>query len=1036
MIKLRLVPVALLIILAGISGHTKNALAATNVFYSVGQATSSLMTGSPTVTITSGTSIFSIAQTGNIGVGDKVIYGSGQIAYITGKTSSDDMHWTLITATGGTPSNATNAAVTSITRTFTSLAAAIASSTDANHLNTTDLVAGNYILNIPCYYDSGPDTTPVVLTNALNTGPNNYLTIYTPTSTATEANQDQRSDGVWSNGKYRMEISNGAYAIQDQGVAYLRVDGLQFKIVAMNQSDFLFWVGNGGGTIMNDVRVSNSIFWGLAGNTYQQAGMVIYNNIAPGTMLSAWNNILYNFKAGGGDNSSGAFIIAADVAEWHAYNNTVYNSDRGYWNIPNGDIEASSLLFNNIAQGSTYYGFESIPNTSGYNISDLNDAPGIDSKSLTTVAFVSTSTPDLHLAPSDVAAVNAGINVDFSAGSHEDDSFDRANGPLGSNWTNPIGSEANLIISSDTVMEDAENNHAYAYWSANSFNSDQYSQDVIGTLGQWVGVTARTQSGSTDQFYLAFAFGTNDARIDVRSNGSYITLLDATTTLWNSGDTIRLEATGSNPVRLSLYKNNTLVGVYDDNTYLIEGGSPGIGLYSPSGQGLSLEDWEGGDVGTSTTSDDIDHQARPCGSGVDIGADEYCPPSVTAFSIPSISASTTIGINTFTGDDDGGDILGYLITETTSTPSLGAVGWTSTPPAAYTFASQGTKTLYAWVKDDENISLNANSSIVVDTSAPSITAFTIPASGSSLTFPITTFTATDNVGITGYLINQSAEEPGLNDPGWSVSAPSSYTASSYGATTLYAWARDATGNISASANQSTTLSAPQPSSNPPPTTASVGVAGSAPPPSVPLNVSYTIISPTQIHLSWNPPATYYLNLIYSIYRKGILIATSSAASYIDSNISLSSSSSYTYTITAEDESGFMSGYSSPITITASPSPTVSTPAPTPTPTIATTPSANLQQLISLLKSLLVERVGLITKMLEFGSQGSDVTALQQFLIISNDGPAAQALANHGTTGTFATLTKNALIEFQKDSGITPASGIFEPTTKHAISSLQ
>ena len=122
------------------------------------------MTGSPTVTIINGAAVFSVNQTGNIGVGDEVTYGTpSQIAYISGKTNADQdqEHWTLETATGGVPADIANATVTSITRAYTSLSAAVSGATDQNHLNSTNLSAINVILNFPCYYDSGPDTTAV-----------------------------------------------------------------------------------------------------------------------------------------------------------------------------------------------------------------------------------------------------------------------------------------------------------------------------------------------------------------------------------------------------------------------------------------------------------------------------------------------------------------------------------------------------------------------------------------------------------------------------------------------------------------------------------------------------------------------------------------------------------------------------------------------------------------------------------------------------------------------------------------------------------
>lgn len=87
-----------------------------------------------------------------------------------------------------------------------------------------------------------------------------------------------------------------------------------------------------------------------------------------------------------------------------------------------------------------------------------------------------------------------------------------------------------------------------------------------------------------------------------------------------------------------------------------------------------------------------------------------------------------------------------------------------------------------------------------DSEDPVVTSFTIPATSSSLTVPISTFTATDNVGVTGYLVNESAVSPGLGDAGWSGTPQDDYVFSSSGAKTLYAWAKDDAGNISSSAS--------------------------------------------------------------------------------------------------------------------------------------------------------------------------------------------------------------------------------------------
>ncbi|PKL59282.1 MAG: hypothetical protein CVV33_08640, partial [Methanomicrobiales archaeon HGW-Methanomicrobiales-4] len=86
-----------------------------------------------------------------------------------------------------------------------------------------------------------------------------------------------------------------------------------------------------------------------------------------------------------------------------------------------------------------------------------------------------------------------------------------------------------------------------------------------------------------------------------------------------------------------------------------------------------------------------------------------------------------------------------------------------------------------------------------DTTAPTVTAFTLPSSSTSLTVSINSFTAMDDVDVTGYMVTNSSTKPTASASGWSASAPTSYTFSSSttsGTKTLYAWAKDAAGNVS------------------------------------------------------------------------------------------------------------------------------------------------------------------------------------------------------------------------------------------------
>jgi len=92
-----------------------------------------------------------------------------------------------------------------------------------------------------------------------------------------------------------------------------------------------------------------------------------------------------------------------------------------------------------------------------------------------------------------------------------------------------------------------------------------------------------------------------------------------------------------------------------------------------------------------------------------------------------------------------------------------------------------------------------------DTTPPTVMGFSIPSTVISLTVSITSFIATDNVGVTGYLVTETTAKPSASSAGWSTSAPTSYTFASAGTKTLHAWAKDAAGNVSASLSASVTI---------------------------------------------------------------------------------------------------------------------------------------------------------------------------------------------------------------------------------------
>ena len=200
-------------------------------------------------------------------------------------------------------------------------------------------------------------------------------------------------------------------------------------------------------------------------------------------------------------------------------------------------------------------------------------------------------------------------------------------------------------------------------------------------------------------------------------------------------------------------------------------------------------------------------------------------PAVTGFSIiPATSASLTVPIASLTATDAVG-VTAYIITESSSKP-LASDPWVavtsttsySTTSASYSAATPGAKTLYAWARDAAgNISTSRSASVTItlaDTAAPTVTAFSIPPTSSSLTVSGISMTATDAVGVTACIITESSSKPLASDPWIAVTSTTSYstTSASYsaatpGAKTLYAWARDAAGNISTSRSASVTITA-------------------------------------------------------------------------------------------------------------------------------------------------------------------------------------------------------------------------------------
>ncbi len=177
----------------------------------------------------------------------------------------------------------------------------------------------------------------------------------------------------------------------------------------------------------------------------------------------------------------------------------------------------------------------------------------------------------------------------------------------------------------------------------------------------------------------------------------------------------------------------------------------------------------------------------------------------------------------------------------------------------------------------------------LDTTPPTISSFSLPSTTTSLTVSVSSLTATDNIGVTGYLLNESASTPSLADPDWSAVPPASYVFSSAGAKTLYAWAKDAAGNISQSASANVIITIPDTT---PPTLSNGSPASTLTSGTTQTTLSVTTDENATCKYSTTP------NTDYSSMAK--TFTTTGGTSHSTTITGLSDGNSYTYYVRCED----------------------------------------------------------------------------------------------------------------------------------------
>ena len=214
--------------------------------------------------------------------------------------------------------------------------------------------------------------------------------------------------------------------------------------------------------------------------------------------------------------------------------------------------------------------------------------------------------------------------------------------------------------------------------------------------------------------------------------------------------------------------------------------------------------------------------------------------------------------------------------------------WQFVPEAGKTFTDSGTTACHGATSD---------------TTPPTAPANLTGSAASQSQVNLSWGASTDNVGVAGYKVYRDG------------AFLASTTATTYSDTTVQAgsthtytvYAYDAAGNISPPSNSATVTTTPD-----------------SQPPSTPAGLAATVVSASQVNLSWNAATDNTGVTGYTVYRNGSPIATTSgpnATTYSDTSVA--AATTYTYKVDAFDGAGNHSPLSAPVTATT-PSGTVHT----------------------------------------------------------------------------------------------------------------
>jgi hypothetical protein len=178
------------------------------------------------------------------------------------------------------------------------------------------------------------------------------------------------------------------------------------------------------------------------------------------------------------------------------------------------------------------------------------------------------------------------------------DTFTRANGGLGANWTTVTSQTAPVIVGNLVQTTATGGADSVARWSADTFPNDQFSEIKIvaaaSVAANAVGAVVRADSAA-DTFYAAIAQGPLGAAASIilkKKIATVSTALITSTLTLAAGDMLRLSVTGTQLV--VLVNGVARLSTVDSS---IAAGSAGIHIASSATGGVTaaqLDDWSSG----------------------------------------------------------------------------------------------------------------------------------------------------------------------------------------------------------------------------------------------------------------------------------------------------------------------------------------------------------------------------------------------------------------------------------------------------------